>query len=413
MNRHAIVLGAGMVGVSCALSLQKRGLQVTLIDRKPPGRETSYGNAGVISRASIVPINGSSLWKNLPRYVGNRHPALRWRWRDMARNPGWILRFLAQTRPSQLATRVAALDALLKPAVGLHKTWMRDAGISHRLRETGWLKLWRTDTGLAAAQAEQAMLAARGITTHVLDRQGISGLEPHLKPIFPVGLLHADTASVDEPGAVTEAYADLFVARGGTVLQSDILGLTRQADGWQVCTSASEEQGDLVVLALGPWSADLLRPLGLSVPFGVERGYHRHYQPAQGARLSRPIYDVDAAYVLAPMAQGYRITSGVELAARDAAPDHAQIEAALPRAREAFDLGESMDAKPWRGARPTLPDSLPMIGEVKQQPGLFLAFGHQHIGFSTGPVTGEMVAALVTGEESIVDPTPFSPARYL
>ncbi|MGL5362278.1 MAG: NAD(P)/FAD-dependent oxidoreductase [Bosea sp. (in: a-proteobacteria)] len=413
MSRRAIVLGAGMVGVSCALSLQKRGLQVTLIDRKPPGRETSYGNAGVISRASIVPINGPSLWKNLPRYIGNRHPALRWRLRDMLLSPRWILRFLAQTRPSQMAHRVDALDALLKPAVGLHKAWMAEAGISHRLRETGWLKLWRSEDGLAAAQAEQAMLAKRGIVAHVLDRQAISGLEPHLRPIFPVGLLHADTASVDEPGAVTEAYAELFVARGGTILQSDILSLKRQASGWQVNTGAGEQNCDLVVVALGPWSADLLRPLGLSVPLGVERGYHRHYLPAQGARLSRPIYDVDAAYVLAPMSQGYRITSGVELAARDAAPDHAQIEAALPRAREAFDLGDSTDPAPWRGARPTLPDSLPMIGEVARQPGLFLAFGHQHIGFSTGPVTGEMIAALASGEVPIVDPAPFAPARYL
>jgi D-amino-acid dehydrogenase len=413
MSRSAIVLGAGMVGVSCALSLQKRGLPVTLLDRKPPGRETSYGNAGVISRASITPMNGPSLWKNLPRYIGNRHPALRWRAGDMARSPGWILRFLAQTRPSRLAPRIAALDALLAPAVGLHKAWMVEAGISHRLRETGWLKLWRTEAGHAAARIEQAMLAAHGITAHVLDRQGISGLEPHLKPIFPAGLLHADTASVDEPGAVTESYASLFAQRGGTVLQSDILGLARDKDGWRVQMAEGELTSDMVVVALGPWSADLLRPLGLHVPLGTERGYHRHYAPGHGSSLSRPIYDVDAAYVLAPMTQGYRITSGVELAARDSVPDFSQIEAALPRAREAFDLGDSTETAPWRGARPTLPDSLPMIGEVAREPGLFLAFGHQHIGFSTGPVTGEMIGAMVMQEKPMVDPKPFAPSRYL
>ena len=413
MSRRAIVLGAGIVGVSCALALQRRGLRVTLLDRKAPGRETSFGNAGVISRASIVPINGPSLWKNLPRYLANRHPALRWRAGDMARNPAWLLRFLAQTRPSQLPHRMAALDALLAPAAALHKAWMQEAGISHRLRETGWLKLWRTEAGHAAALAEQAMLAKHGITAHVLDRQGISGLEPHLKPIFPACLLHADSASVDEPGAVTEAYARLFAAHGGTIIEADIQGIVQSEPGWQVRTSQGALQADIMVVALGPWSADLIRPLGLDVPFGVERGYHRHYAPGAGTSLSRPIYDVDAAYVLAPMSMGYRITSGVELAAREAASDFSQIEAALLRAREAFDLGESTDSAPWRGARPTLPDSLPMIGEVMQRPGLFLAFGHQHIGFSTGPVTGEMIGAMVMKEALSVDLKPFAPARYL
>lgn len=413
MSRSAIVIGAGIVGVSCALSLQKRGLKVTLLDRREPGRETSYGNAGVISRSSILPLNNPGLWKNLPKYLGNRHAAVRYRPGHLLRNPGWILGFLSQARQAHLAPRVAALEGLVAPALSLHKRLMAEAGIAWRLRDTGFLELWRSPSGADAAGARQLWLEDHGVRTQMLDRQALSGLEPSLNPIFSAALLHQDSASVDWPGAVVEAYAALFAARGGQILRDEVTGLAKTAEGWRVDGRVSRHQAEIAVVALGPWSADLLRPLGLKVPLNVERGYHRHYKPAQGRFLNRPIYDVEAAYMLAPMELGCRLTSGVELADRDAPDNHAQIEQVLPRAREAFPLGEPAEATIWRGARPTLPDSLPMIGEAPRNPGLWLAFGNQHIGFSTGPATGEILAALVCGDKAPTDPAPFAPGRYL
>lgn len=413
MSRTALVLGAGMVGVSCALALQKRGFGVTLIDRREPGSETSYGNAGVISRSSIIPLNNPSLWQSLPAYLRNDHAAVRYRLGHLLRNPGWILRFLAEARPSRLAPRIAALQELTAPALALHKAWMAEAGIGHRLRETGTLKLWRGAHGHAKAQAEHDFLEDHGFRSEVLDRQGISGLEPDLKPIFSSGLWLRESGSVDWPQAVVAAYAALFAARGGRIEQAAVSALAATPRGWRATTGAGAFEADLAVVALGPWSADLLRPLGIKVPLGVERGYHRHYRAEDGHRLSRPVYDVDASYFLTPMEKGYRLTSGVELADRDAPPDYAQIDQVLPSAREAFALGEAVEATTWRGARPTLPDSLPMIGEAPKNPGLWLAFGNQHIGFSTGPVTGEILAALVAGEKPVADPAPFSPGRYL
>lgn len=413
MSRSVIVLGAGMVGVSCALALQKRGLKVTLIDRREPGRETSYGNAGVISRSSIMPLNNPGLWKNLPKYLSNRHAAVRYRLGHLLANPGWILGFLDQARPEKLAPRVAALESLIAPALPLHKRLMTEAGIAWRLRDTGFLELWRTETGRSAAEARRTFLEDRGVRVEALDRQALSAREPSLNPIFSAALHHKDSASVDWPGAVVEAYAALFAARGGTVLCDEVTSLSKQGDGWRVTAKGAQHDADLAVVALGPWSADLLRPLGLKVPLNVERGYHRHYKPAPGRFLNRPIYDVEASYMLAPMELGLRLTSGVELAHRDAPDDHAQIEQVLPRAREAFPLTEPAEDTTWRGSRPTLPDSLPMIGEAPRNPGLWLAFGNQHIGFSTGPVTGEILAALVCSEAAPADPAPFAPGRYL
>lgn len=413
MNRTALVLGAGIVGVSCALALQKRGLDVALLDRREPGSETSYGNAGVISRSSIMPLNNPSLWQSLPAYLRNDHAAVRYRVGHLVRNPGWILRFLAEARPSRLAPRVAALDSLTAHALPLHRQWLAEAGIGHRLRETGWLKLWRGQAGPDKARAEQHWFEDHGVRCEALDRQAISGLEPDLNPIFSAGLWQKDSGSVDWPQAVVAAYAALFAARGGRIVQAAVTSVAAAPSGWRAETEAGPFDADIAVVAFGPWSAELLRPLGLSVPLNVERGYHRHYRAEGGRKLSRPLHDVEASYMLAPMEKGYRLTSGVELADRDAPSDYAQIDQVLPSAREAFALGEAVEATTWRGSRPTLPDSLPMIGEAPRNPGLWLAFGNQHIGFSTGPVTGEILAALVAGESPLADPAPFSPRRYL
>ncbi|MGO4675853.1 NAD(P)/FAD-dependent oxidoreductase [Bosea sp. 2YAB26] len=413
MTRTSLVLGAGIVGVSCALALQKRGFMVTLIDRREPGSETSYGNAGVVSPTSVVPLNNPSLWKSLPNYLGNQHAAVRYRWGHLLRNPGWVLRFLAETRPSRLAPRVAALQGLTAQALTLHKAWMAEAGISHRLRETGTLKLWRSEAGQQAARTEQQWLEDHGFRADYLDRQALSAVEPDLNPIFSAGLWLRDNGSVDWPQAVVAAYAALFAARGGKIVRAAASGLSRTPQGWRATTDSGSFDAGIAVVALGPWSTDLLHPLGLSVPLNVERGYHRHYKAGDGRSLSRPFYDVESAYFLAPMEKGYRLTSGVELANRDAPSNFAQIDAVLPRAKEAFDLTEATEATTWRGARPTLPDSLPMIGEAPRNPGLWLAFGSQHIGFATGPVTGEILAAQICGEKPIADPAPFAPTRYL
>lgn len=401
-----------MVGVSCALSLQQRGFTVTLIDRREPGRETSYGNAGVLARSSIVPLNNPGLFSKRTDYLGNRHPALNLNWKRALTRPGWLLRFLWEARPSRAAARIAALESLTASTLERHRVLMAQAGVSHRLRETGTLKVWRTEAGHAAAKAEQDFLSRHGIASQVLDRQGISGVEPALNPIFHAGLLCLENASVDSPGAVTEAYAALFAQRSGRIEQAQVEKLTRNGSGWQAQTDKGAFEAEIAVVALGPWSMDLLAPMGLDSKLDVERGYHRHLQAEAGARLSRPVYDVDAAYFMAPMEQGYRITSGVDLSHRDAPDNHRQIDMVTKSAREAFPLKE-FAGETWRGARPTLPDSLPIIGEAPRNPGLWLAFGNQHLGFSTGPITGEIVAALVCGETPPVDPKPFAPGRYL
>ncbi|MGJ5045874.1 NAD(P)/FAD-dependent oxidoreductase [Bradyrhizobium oligotrophicum] len=406
-----VVLGAGIVGVSSAYAIRERGLSVVLVDRKAPGEETSYGNAGILSSGSILPLNKPSLFSALPSYLGNRSAALRWDPAWTLRNVEWVLRFLANAVESRVRPRATALHGLIGASLKLHRDWIVRSGEPQRIRETGWLKAWRSDA-VGAAKAEQAFLAEYGIKSELLDRQGISALEPNMLPVYKVGLLHSQTASVDSPGNVTKAYARMFEGAGGVLRQSEIRALLSDGDGWRVVLGDGEIRARHVVVALGPWSPDILRSLGYRVPMAFERGYHQEFTPNPARTLHRPIHDAEGSFLMTPMENGVRVTSGVELTDRDARSNFAQLEQVVPLARGVVEFGEAV-AQPWRGSRPTLPDSLPMIGPAPRHSGLWLAFGNQHIGFTTGPATGAAIAAMIAGEAPPFDASAFAPSRYL
>ena len=301
--------------------------------------------------------------------------------------------------------------ALIRASLQLHREWIVKAGAGNRIRETGWLKAWRSDN-FAAAKADQAALGDYGIQSELLDRQAISALEPNILPVYSVGLLHTETASVDSPGNVTKAYARMFSGAGGEVRHAEIKSVAPDGDGWRVVLADGEIRSRHVVVALGPWSGDLLRPLGYRVPLATERGYHREFKPNASRLLRRPIHDAENAFLMTPMEQGIRVTSGVELTDRDAPSSLAQLDAVVPLARSVVEFGEPV-GEVWRGARPTLPDSLPMIGPAPRHAGLWLAFGHQHIGFTTGAGTGLAIATMISGAAPPFDVAAFSPSRYL
>jgi D-amino-acid dehydrogenase len=237
-------------------------------------------------------------------------------------------------------------------------------------------------------------------------------LEPNILPVYSVGLLHTQTASVDSPGNVVKAYAKMLSGSGGEVRRAEIRSIAPDGDGWRVMLSDGAINARHAVVALGPWSADLLRPLGYRVPLATERGYHREYKPNPSRKLLRPIHDAENAFLMTPMENGIRVTSGVELTNRDAPSNFAQIDAVEPLARGVVEFGEQV-GDTWRGARPTLPDSLPMIGPAPRHRNLWLAFGNQHIGFTTGPATGEAIAAMIAGAPPPFDVAAFAPGRYI
>jgi D-amino-acid dehydrogenase len=189
---------------------------------------------------------------------------------------------------------------------------------------------------------------------------------------------------------------------------ADAKTLTQDSGGWLVDGASARE----VVVALGPWSDLVFRPLGYKIPLGVKRGYHLHLKSHGNAVLNHPVLDSDLGYLIAPMNRGIRLATGAEFARRDAPASPVQIEQALPRARALFPLGEAVEARPWMGARPCLPDMLPVIGQAPRHPGLWFDFGHQHHGLTLGPVTGRLLAEMMTGAAPLTDPSGFAVERF-
>jgi D-amino-acid dehydrogenase len=301
---------------------------------------------------------------------------------------------------------------LLARAVPEHEALAAEAGAERHFSRRGWLKIYRTRRLFEAQKGELDLAARFGIANVSLDRDGALELEPALNGVFDHAVHWTGAVSVNNPLAVTRAYAARFNALGGLTLSGDARSLHRSDRSWRVETDSGPVDAGDVVIALGPWSPDVLAPLGLTLPLAVKRGYHRHFRPHGNAALSRPVLDAQYGYVLAPMEQGIRLTTGAEFAPRDARATPAQFARLMPAAKGLFPLGEPVEAQPWLGARPCFADSRPVIGRSPGQRGLWLAFGHGHWGLTLGPATGRLMAEMMTGSTPFCDPKPFSAERF-
>ena len=404
-----LVLGAGMVGTSAALHLQKLGRDVILVDRHAhAGEETSYGNAGLIECASVFPYMFPRDVSQILQYALNRSPQVRYRISDLADFLPWILRYYLASSPDRARHSAMAVLPLIQQSLVEHEALIAEAGVGELLRRTGWIKLFRFDASLARAVKDAERAAQYGVPTEVLDAKSIAAREPHLAGDFAGAVYFPTPGFIADPGALAKAYAALFARKGGRFVVADARTLTQESGGWRVNGASARE----VVVALGPWSDLVFRPLGYSIPLGVKRGYHLHLKPNGNAVLNHPVLDSDLGYLIAPMNQGIRLCTGAEFARRDAPPRPTQVEQALPRARALFPLGEAVEASPWMGARPCLPDMLPVIGQAPRHPGLWFDFGHQHHGLTLGPVTGRLLAEMMTGRTPFADLRPFAADRF-
>jgi D-lysine oxidase len=413
-SADVMVLGAGMVGVSAALHLQKRGRSVVLVDRRGVAEETSYGNAGIIQIEGIAPYPFPRDPAKLAQYAFNMLPDAHLHWGALPAIAPWLSRyFLASDGAGQARTALAAKPLVLA-SIREHEALLREAGIEGVLRHTGYLRLYRSPKAFDQAVAKQHEEQKRyGVVFEAITSERIAELEPHISERFHGALFLTDPVSVPDPGAVGKAYGDLFLKNGGRVERGEARTLTRTAAGiFEVQGEHGPISAREAVVCLGPWSDDVLRKFKCVVPLGVKRGYHMHYGAKGNATLNRPVLDTDNGYVLTAMTRGIRLTTGAEFALRDAAPTPVQLDSVEPAARKLFPLGERVDAEPWLGRRPCLPDMLPAIGPVPGAPGLWADFGHHHLGFTLGPVSGRLLAELMTGQTPFTDPAPYRVARF-
>lgn len=404
------VLGAGIVGVSAAIHLRRAGLSVVLVDRRRPGDETSFGNAGIIQREGVHPYVFPRSLSRIAAVALGRRTEARLQWSSLPAVAPFLWRYFRASAPHVARRTFEANAQLFARCLSSHETLAQAAGAGDLISRRGWVAAFRSSGSVRNAARQLEELRELGLDAALLGPAELAALEPHLDVSRLEGAAHyRDPWAVSDPGELVKAYARLFEAEGGAIVEREVAPPGRAGPAHDFGGLVAER----VVVALGPWSKPFLDAMGLVLPMGLKRGYHRHFRAKGGATLARPVVDEEHGFVLAPMSRGIRLTSGAEFARLDAPARPVQIERALPLARQLFALEDALDAQAWLGARPVFPDLRPVIGPAPGLAGVWLDFGHAHHGLTLGPASGELLAAMMTGGEPFMDPAPFSASRFV
>lgn len=411
-----IILGAGIVGVATGIHLLRRGRSVTLVDKREPGQETSFGNAGIIQREGVRPHAFPRDLAMLMQVGLHLSTAARYEPLALPRLAPALLRYWWASSPESYKRVVHSYAPLIARSIIAHADLIAEAGPGAEalISKSGWYLAFRSDEGLqreaAKARADQAQF---GISHKVVEWPELKAIEPDLRGGLAGAIHWTDPWTVSDPGGLVAQYFALFQRLGGQFVSGEATALTQDRHGWTATVAGQPVSGQQAVIALGPWAPDLLDKIGYRLPLFVKRGYHMHYGTEGGAVLHNLLLDAEVGYVIAPMTRGIRLTTGAEFAMRDAAPTPIQLGKAETAARELFPLGERRDPQPWKGARPCTPDMMPIIGKAPRHEGLFVGIGHAHHGFTLGPATGELLAQTMTGEATAIDLKPFAMSRFL
>ncbi|ETX13700.1 D-amino acid dehydrogenase [Roseivivax halodurans JCM 10272] len=396
---YFLVLGAGMIGVSTALELQSRGHVVTLVDRRAPGQETSFGNAGVIQAEAAEPY---ALPRDLPtllKYALGRSNDVTWSVSGVLRMAPALWSYFRHSAPARHRRIAQVYTQLTRCATEDHAPLIMAAGADNLIIREGMTLVYRDVRALdAAAREAERMRQSYGVSSRVLDTGALKAEEPALTG-EPAGAIHMlQSWSCSDPGGLTAAYAELFRQRGGRIVEADALTLSREGSSWNVYGPDGGVSGEQVVVALGPWSPELLRRFGIRISMIYKRGYHAHYHAPRALR--RPMLDTDCGIVAASMRGGLRLSSGAALVDLGAVPLPRQLGYGATKIGELFETGPRIDEPQWTGTRPCMPDMLPVVGPAPGLSNMWLNFGHGHHGFTLGPTSARVLADAISGDSN-------------
>lgn len=411
MTDEIVVIGAGIVGVSCARALQQSGRRVRILDPRPPGEGCSSGNAGLIAIDHVLPLARPDVLRRVPGMLADPLGPLRLRVSGIPALLPWLARFATACSPGQVARGTAALGALLRGAMPAWERAMSASGLQDLFRRQGALVVFEREETRAAAGGEERVLEAEGVRFNRLQPRDVRDLAPGIVDSIAGGRFYPDAAHVLDPRAVVTAIAKRVVAEGGIFEQREARGfVTTERRVTHVETDCGRLPAAEVVLAAGARSGPLAQVLGIAAPLAAERGYHVMVDPGDlPPEISLTF--AERGFVATPMRHGLRLAGTVELGA-GTQPDWRRA-AILQRHLTALFPGKRfVETARWFGDRPTLPDYLPMIGRGAARENAIMALGHQHLGLTLAAVTAELVVDIVHGRASAAELAPFRPDRF-
>ncbi|MEL6481094.1 MAG: FAD-binding oxidoreductase [Pseudomonadota bacterium] len=405
------VIGAGAVGIACAISLVERGQSVAVFDPEPPAAGASHGNAGVISTYTCVPQSLPGVWKSVPRWLLDPEGPLRVRPSYALRFLPWALRFLAASNPRGLDRIGDAMMALSRPSLDLYRRNLAGTGQEHLVRDSLYLHVFRRRADINLESAPWRLRRARDVPMEIVEGPELRRLEPALSPEFEAAVVLSGHGRARDPGAIGRAVAQKAESLGVAFHRKGVDRLSHGPEGWTLHLGEETHTAETVVLAAGAWSTRLLEPLGIRLPLEAERGYHCVLKNPR-IEVENSIMNVPGKFVASSMEMGVRCAGTAEFAGIDAEPDMRRAKVLEAQAKRLFPEINTSEPEYWMGRRPSLPDSLPAIGPVPGHPGLICAFGHAHYGFGMAPMTGELVAGIVTRQPSNLDLSPYAVERF-
>ena len=407
-GKTAVVIGAGIVGVSVALWIQRRGHRVILLDRGEPGMGTSYGNACIIANYGCIPINSPGLFTALPSLLWSRESPLRLDPFHALRHPGWMLDFLRNCTPARVDRTVRALSALLSRTGDGLDPLVGDAGAESLIRRDGSIYAYATRRAYEDAVPSNRRRAEEGAVFDTIDGRELRDLEPAIDMGFYRALRFTDAQQVANPKTLVDRYMEHFSARGGVFRRACVRMV--EPDPGVILDDGERIPADTVVVSAGAYSRTIAGAGTGRLPLDVERGYHVQF-PGRQSLLGRPVAWAERGFYATPTTAGLRFAGTVEIAALDKPPSPARIEYLTRNAKRMFGLEED-PAQSWLGFRPTFPDALPVIGPSPVSPDILLAFGHHHLGLTLSGITGMLISEIMEGRRPSLDITPYSAGRF-
>ena len=404
------IIGSGIQGVSNALFLQKKGFDVTIFDRDEPGSPAaSYGNAGHFSPYASLSLNRTDILLDVPAMLLSSSGPLALKWNYVPKMIPWFIKFILNTTKNKMMHTAKNMHQILDLALPAYDELFDEINLEGLVENKGILYIWN-DKDLKSRELEIKVRDELGVEQQLVNKHEIHDLEPHIRPFYHGGVYYPYARHARNPKKILLKFFDLFIKKGGKFNKLNIQNIEFDNDKPIFITEAQRFVFDKAVIACGAFSKKLTDDLGEKIPLDTERGYHVHFKNCDHL-LSRPVIFQNRGFGVTPMEQGLRVVGTVEFGGLDNPLSKSRIKNLINNAKYMF--GELPDHEDeWLGFRPTLPDFLPVMGPSSKHKNVFYCFGHHHLGWTLGPISGKIVAGMIAEENTNLNLTPYSPVRF-
>ena len=408
--KSAGIVGAGIQGISTGLQLLKKNIPVTIFDKNDPAKMASYGNAGHFSPYAVLQFNRPDILVNIPQMLFSSYGPLALKWNYVPKMFPWMWRFVKNCNTKSMLHTAKYMHQILDLSLDAYDDAFKEIDTTNLVERKGIIYAW-TNENLKSRKLEIKVREDLGVKQTLISKKEILDLEPNLQPIFDSGVLFDYAWHARDPYAISKKLFDLYIKKGGKFIKENVTHINQtNSDETLIKTEDREYIFEKIIIACGAFSKKLTDQLGENIPLDTERGYHVHFK-GMDHLLSRAVINLDRGFGLTPMNQGMRAVGTVELGGLNNPPSKKRIDYIVRCAKELLPQLEKHDDE-WLGFRPTLPDYLPVIGPSKNHKNVFYCFGHHHLGWTLGPISGKIVSGMIAEEITNLDLKPYSSLRF-